>query len=53
MGTINWAQTMAALREIGYEGDFSFEIGPQNYPTEMRNIWLRYIHDLGKGLLAL
>lgn len=53
MGTIHWQDTMAALREIGYEGDFSFELGPQFYPAEMRNVWLRYICELGKTLLAM
>ena len=53
MGTIKWQDTMAALAEIGYEGDFSFELGPQFYPAEMREIWLRYICELGKGLLAM
>ena len=55
MGTVNWKETMAALREIGYKGDFSFEIGPQSYPIDSpaRDVWYRYICELGKGLLAL
>lgn len=53
MGTINWQDTMAALCEIGYEGDFSFEIGPQQYPIDRRDTWYRYIYSIGVDLLSM
>ena len=27
MGTVPWEKVMRALKEIGYEGDFTYEIG--------------------------
>ena len=53
MGSVDWQDTMAALKEIGYEGDFSFELGSHRIPAQARDIWYRYIHGLGEALLAL
>ena len=53
MGTVDWHGVMKALREIGYEGDFSFEIGPQRTPFACRDTWYRYIYSLGMDLLSL
>ncbi len=53
MGTVDWKGTMAALREIGYEGDFSFELGSHRIPTECRANWYRFIYNLGMDLLSL
>jgi hypothetical protein len=53
MGTVDWKGTMKALREIGYDGDFSFEIGPQRTPFACRDTWYRYIYSLGMDLLSL
>ena len=52
-GNIDWKDTMHALREIGYEGDFSFELGSQRYPLDGRENWYRFIYNLGRDLLAL
>ena len=53
MGSIDWEDTLAALRDIGYSGDFSFELGSHRIPHEMREIWYRSICDLGKRMLTL
>lgn len=53
MGSIDWADTMRALREIGYTGDFSFELGSHRYPDATRATWCRFIHDLGEDLLRM
>ncbi len=52
-GTINWADTVRAIKEIGYEGDFAYEIGSQKIPRECRTEWLRYTAELGRKLMAL
>lgn len=52
-GNINWSDVMAALHEIGYEGDFSFELGSHRFPLERRESWYRFIYSLGTELLAL
>ena len=53
MGTVDWKGVMNALREIDYDGDFSFEIGPQRTPFSCRDTWYRYIYHLGMDLLRL
>ena len=52
-GTVDWTDTMHALREIGYEGDFAYEAGSQRIPPETRAEWLKYTVALGRKLLAL
>lgn len=52
-GTIDWADVMAALREIGYVGDFAYEIGSQHIPAEAREAWLAYTVAIGRKLLAM
>lgn len=52
-GTVDWADTMKAFRDIGYEGDFSFELGSQRYPDSTRATWCKFIHDLGVDLLNM
>ena len=50
MGGIDWADTMRALGEIGYTGDFSFELGSHRFPDAARPAWCRFVHDLGEEL---
>lgn len=52
-GTVNWTDTMRALREIGYDGDFAYEAGSQRIPSETREDWLKYTVGLGRKLLAI
>lgn len=52
-GTVDWKGVIAALREIGYEGDFSFELGSQRFPLECRENWYRFIYNLGCDLLKM
>jgi len=53
MGSINWSDTMHALAEIGYTGDFAFEIGSHRFPAEFRSDWCRFVHSLGEQLLSM
>ena len=52
-GTIDWTDTVRALKETGYTGDFAYEAGSQRIPPETRETWLRYTAGLGRKLLAL
>lgn len=52
-GDIDWTRVMQALAEIGYEGDFAYEIGSQRVPHEARTEWLKYTVDIGRKLLAI
>lgn len=53
MGSVDWVDTMKALKEINYQGDFSFELGSHRFPTNTRPTWCRFIHDLGMDLLRM
>lgn len=52
-GNIDWTLVMKALHEIGYEGDFAYEIGSHTIPPEARDAWLRYTVEIGRKLLAM
>ena len=52
-GTIDWADTMKAFKDIDYQNDFSFELGSQRFPTAHRPNWCRFIHDLGEDLFRM
>ena len=47
------ADTVRALKEIGYDGDFSYESGSQRIPPETREDWLKYTVELGRKLMAI
>lgn len=51
-GTIDWADVMRAFDDIGYKGDFSFELSGQRFPESTRDTWCRFIHDLGTDMMA-
>ena len=50
-GTVDWADTVDALREIGYRGDFSFELSGQRFPAKARDSWCKFIYELGTDML--
>ena len=52
-GTVDWTDTVRALKEIGYTGDFAYESGSQWIPEEGREAWLKYTVALGRNLLAI
>lgn len=54
-GTMDWADIIAALREIGYTGNLNFEVCGNyfgNYPDALVPEALRHLAEIGKGLLA-
>lgn len=52
-GTINWADFMKALKEVGYEGDFNFEFNLARLPKEIAEDYDKYCVKLGKYLISL
>jgi L-ribulose-5-phosphate 3-epimerase len=53
-GTIKWPAVIEALRAIGYDGDFSFEVAQaiQPLPDPLRDAALRFAIQLGHHILA-
>ena len=53
-GKIDWESVTSALRDIRYDGDFTFEadyyLSP--YPTELFPSALRHLHNVGRYLMA-
>ena len=52
-GTVNWKDTVAALKEIGYGGDFSYELAAVNVDDATFPHWIKYLANLGKCLMSL
>jgi len=52
-GTIDWPPLVGALKQSGYEGDFSYEApnATMNYPPELRPEVLRLSFHIGQHLL--
>jgi sugar phosphate isomerase/epimerase len=54
-GTIKWEPIMHALAEIGYEGDFTFEI--HNFtgfvPAFVHQSLVKFTYDLGQHMLSI
>lgn len=53
MGTIKWDGVMKALKEIGFAGDFNFELQPKRIPESARMAYERYCVDIGRHLISL
>ena len=49
-GCVDWKQTVAALKKIGYKGVFNFELNPYG-PIEMLEKTNRYVYETGKYML--
>ena len=51
-GTIDWKEFMKALREVGYEGLFNFEVPRENRcPMKIRLAKLDYARRLGQLMI--
>ncbi|MBO5702040.1 MAG: sugar phosphate isomerase/epimerase [Clostridia bacterium] len=54
MGTAPWADIMKALKDAGYEGEFNFELQPENIPDPVaRETYEKYSVDISKYLIGL
>lgn len=52
-GNMEWEPIVKALYEIGYEGDFSYEVGVFRLPRAAHPSWLRFTYEVGNVLLGL
>ncbi len=53
-GTVKWTDLMPILTEIGYEGDFNFELSVcKRMPEELYMPTAKYVHMLGEYLVSL
>ncbi|NLX83405.1 MAG: sugar phosphate isomerase/epimerase [Clostridiales bacterium] len=54
-GTVDWQPIIKALREIGYTGNFSFEVRKpfRALPKELNVDLLRFLHSVGEHLIQL
>lgn len=52
-GLINWPSVLSALRDIGYDHDFAFELARHKMPEDVLDSWYRYVYTLGRSLIHL
>lgn len=50
-GTVDWAATAKALCDVGYDGDFAFELKPVKVAQSVMPDWLAYTAALGRKLM--
>lgn len=53
MGTVDWDTHIPVLKEIGYSGDFNFEVLPRNVPGYAVKHIADYLVDVGRKLIDL
>ena len=53
MGTIKWTPVMQALADVGYEGDFNFELQPGKLPAEAREAYEAFCVATAQHLIAV
>ena len=53
LGSVDWDNTLPVLKEIGYKGNFNFEVLPTNIPGEKIEYFARYLVDIGKKFIKL
>ncbi len=55
MGRVDWDEVMAGLSEIGYEGDFTYEVHglTDALPLELKPQAIRYSWEVGSHLMSL
>lgn len=51
-GTVNWSDAIGALREIGYDGAFNFELSVRRVPEALKPSLVRYICETGRYLVT-
>ena len=51
-GTIDWADSVKALKDIGYQGDFNFELGVfRRIPEALKPAATRLVYETGRYLV--
>ncbi len=52
-GTLPWADTMRALKEVGYQGVFNYEVSWSKIPDPLRPAFDKYLVDTAKYLMNI
>ena len=53
LGGVPWESHMQYLKEIGYSGNLSFELGYSGIPEHMMPDWLKHTYTVGQYLQKL
>lgn len=50
LGTVHWEDALQALKNTGYQGDFTYEVYglTKNMPETLKDLAARYAYDVGK-----
>ncbi|OGV82984.1 MAG: hypothetical protein A3K19_32620 [Lentisphaerae bacterium RIFOXYB12_FULL_65_16] len=51
-GSLDWADFIAGLKAIGYDGDISYEQDLRRIPAELRPGLIAYLRDVGNAFIA-
>lgn len=51
-GDTDWDKVTAALKEIGYSGDFTFEVSGDRFPVPLAPSSAALLHDIGRYLIS-
>ena len=55
-GKIEWDSVLRALADVGYDGDFTFELSVRallkKYDPEFCSTVMRFLHDLGRNMIG-
>ena len=53
MGDLPWESHLKYLKEIGYQGKFTFEFAYGALPEELLPLWLNMVHATGEHMLSI
>ena len=52
-GTIRWEDAMRALKDVGFAGDFNYELNLSVVPTPLLPSYMRYACDIARYLISV
>lgn len=52
-GTIRWEDAMRALKDIGFGGDFNYELDMRVIPKPLINAYVRYAYEVARYLVSV
>jgi len=50
--TVKWEEVLPTLHEIGYEGNFNFEVSATKVPRELHKSFAEYLIETGKYMIS-
>ncbi len=51
-GTVKWNEVLPVLHEIGYEGNFNFEVSAPKIPEELHKAFAEYLIQTGRFMIS-